>query len=55
MESVDGRVIKAVVKEVSEANKEFETAVSQNKWAGLLSEAAGDGAHASHVFQRESS
>lgn len=43
METMDGRVVKSVVKEVEAAKKDFDIAMSQGKWAGLLNELEGDG------------
>ena len=43
MESADGRTVRAVVKETSAAKREFENAVSEGKWAGLLEQVTGDG------------
>ena len=43
MELGDGRCIYAIVKESSQAKEEFEAAVHEGKWAGLLEQSTGDG------------
>ena len=43
METADGRTVRAVVKEISAAKKEYQNAVSEGKWAGLLEQVTGDG------------
>lgn len=43
MRSSKGRVIKGIVKDTAEAEKEFQAAVSDNKWAGILKEVTSDG------------
>ena len=45
METTDGRVVSAVVKEKDIAKKTFDSAVAQGKWAGLLYEATPDSAY----------
>ena len=42
MERSDGRVVKAVVKELDEAKQEFAEAVAEDKWASMLYEATPD-------------
>ncbi|KAI0916398.1 hypothetical protein AcW1_008870 [Taiwanofungus camphoratus] len=42
MQAEDGSAVSGVVKETSKAKKDFDTAISQNKWAGFLTEASSD-------------
>ncbi|PPQ90311.1 hypothetical protein CVT25_007896 [Psilocybe cyanescens] len=42
MQSADGRIVKGIVKERSKAEKEYEFAIAQNQFAGLLYEATPD-------------
>jgi hypothetical protein len=43
MRTQDGKVVHGLVKEKEQAKKEYDEAVSQGKWAGLLSEVGKDG------------
>jgi hypothetical protein len=43
METTNGQQIKAVVKELSQAQKEFDDAIANDQWAGILYQSAGDG------------
>ena len=43
MTSEDGREIKGVVKKLETANREYDAAVENNIWAGLLERLSGDG------------
>jgi hypothetical protein len=43
MKTQDGRVVHGVVKEKAQAKKEYDTAVSGGKWAGLVTEVTKDG------------
>jgi hypothetical protein len=43
METADGRVVHAFVKEKEAAKQEYESAVKKGKWAGLLEQVTGDG------------
>ena len=43
LQSSSGRVIEAVVKTLEEAKREYEEAVANDRWAGLLEKVAGDG------------
>lgn len=47
MQTSGGRVIRARVKELAKAQEEFEAALAEDKWAGLLQEVTADGAHMS--------
>ena len=43
MKCADGKIIRAVVKKIDEARKEYENAISNDQWAGLLEQVTGDG------------
>ena len=42
MTNADGRTIRAVVKELDVAREEYEDAVANDQWAGLLQQLTGD-------------
>jgi predicted negative regulator of RcsB-dependent stress response len=42
MKSVNGRSIQAVVKKLDEARAEYEDAIANDQWAGLLQQLTGD-------------
>ncbi|KZS96829.1 VIT-domain-containing protein [Sistotremastrum niveocremeum HHB9708] len=42
MKSSGGRVIKGIVKDTAEAEKEFQAAIADDKWAGILKEVTSD-------------
>ena len=43
MKTADGRVVEAVVKKLETARREYEDAVANDQWAGLLQQVTGDG------------
>ena len=50
METTSGKKVKAVVKEVSKAKKEYTAAVAKGKWAGLVEQLTGDGEYGIKQF-----
>jgi hypothetical protein len=43
MDTTNGQRVKAVVKALSKAKTEFNTAIAKDEWAGILYQSAGDG------------